>query len=205
MCYTSKSVSGGQIFADKSNTPDKAEKNGKNSSLKYYYAKMSILRFEHLLFDGGEKLLTDTTTTLFAVVSFLVALSGIVVFFSFVFIPRGRRGFGGFLRLLLGGGSLSSSNFSFGNLGWGRTFLGVGERGGLLLQRRRFEGVERARWGDWGGDSSGRDPRRDRRVGVFVVGGFFLLFSFFFGRRSIFDGGFRGGFFLLLLSRDGVS
>ena len=35
----------------------------------------SLLRFEHLLFDGGEELGTDTTTALFTVVSFSVALS----------------------------------------------------------------------------------------------------------------------------------
>ena len=86
---------------------DKARKILKILPLLKNVSLSSILRFEHLLFDGGEELRTDTTTTLFAVVSFLLALRSIVVFFSFVFIPRGGRGFGGFLRLLLGGGSLS--------------------------------------------------------------------------------------------------
>ena len=79
-----------------------------NTTARKNVSLSSLLRFEHLLFDGGEELGTDTTTALFTVVSFSVALSYIVVFFSFVFIPRGGgRGFGGFLRLLLGGGSLS--------------------------------------------------------------------------------------------------
>ena len=78
-----------------------------NTTARKNVSLSSLLRFEHLLFDGGEELGTDTTTALFTVVSFSVALSYVVVFFSFVFIPRGGRGFGGFLRLLLGGGSLS--------------------------------------------------------------------------------------------------